>query len=84
MASDLLALLLALISGLSGLVLFVVGVRVLVHEINTWAWRRSLTAFELRLPHSATADDVARWVGLIRLWCQSGGGGRCCRVRRSA
>jgi hypothetical protein len=63
--TDFLPLLLALLSGVSGLTLAGFGVRVLVHEANTHAWRRSLTAFELRIPHSATPDDIARWLGLV-------------------
>jgi Type IV secretion-system coupling protein DNA-binding domain len=64
--SDVLLLLLAVVCGLAGVVLFAFGVRVVVHETNTWMWRRSLVAFELRIPHSVDTDDVARWVGLVR------------------
>jgi hypothetical protein len=64
--ADLLWLPLAVACGLSGLALFACGVRVLAHELHTWTWRRSLVAFELRIPHSATTDDVARWIGLVR------------------
>jgi Type IV secretion-system coupling protein DNA-binding domain len=64
--SDFLLLLLAFTSGLAGLVLFACGARVLAHELHTWAWRRSLVAFELRIPRAVTAEDVARWVGLLR------------------
>ncbi|MDQ3763033.1 MAG: type IV secretion system DNA-binding domain-containing protein [Actinomycetota bacterium] len=64
--ADFLWLLLAVACGLAGLALFAWGVRVLAHELHTWAWRRSLVAFELRIPRAVTAEDVARWVGLLR------------------
>lgn len=64
--SDLLLLLLAAVSGLAGLVLVGFGTRVLVHELNTWVWRRSLVAFEVRIPRAVDTDDVARWLGLVR------------------
>jgi Type IV secretion-system coupling protein DNA-binding domain len=63
---DFVLLLLALVSGSSGLVGFVFWVRWFAHTANTWAWRRSLVALELRIPHTATTGDIARWVGLVR------------------
>jgi len=64
--ADFLWLPLAVACGVSGLALFAWGVRVLAHELHTWAWRQSLVALELRIPRAVTAADVARWVGLLR------------------
>lgn len=64
--SDFLLLGLAVVSGLSGVALFVFGARVVVHELQVAHWRRSLTAFELRLPRTATVAEVGRWVGTLR------------------
>jgi len=64
--SDVLLLGRAVLSGLVGVALCVFGARVLVHEVHTARWRRSLTAFELRLPRTATVEEVGRWVGTLR------------------
>lgn len=64
--SEFLSLLLAVLSGASGVAVFGFGIRVLAHEVHAVAWRRSLAAFELRIPHAVDAADVARWVGLVR------------------
>lgn len=47
-------------------VLAVAGVRVAVHGLQVACWRWSLAAFELRLPRTATVDNVSRWVGTLR------------------
>jgi hypothetical protein len=52
--------------GLTGLLLIAVGVWVLVHEAQASWWRQSLVRFELRLPRTATTDDAARWLGVVR------------------
>ncbi|MGH8473184.1 MAG: hypothetical protein ACREVJ_12170, partial [Gammaproteobacteria bacterium] len=57
---------LAAVCGLAGVALFAFGARVLVHEAQVDLWRRSLTAFELRLPRTATVVEVGRWVGTLR------------------
>jgi energy-coupling factor transporter ATP-binding protein EcfA2 len=64
--SDFLWLGLAVASGLAGAGLFVFGVRVVLHELQVEWWRRSLVAFELRLPRTATVAEVGRWVGSVR------------------
>jgi hypothetical protein len=64
--NDFLLLGLGVLSGLSGMALFVFGARVILHEMQTARWRRSLTAFELRLPRTATVAEVGRWVGTVR------------------
>ena len=66
MVSDLLWLGLAAVLGLAGVGLFGFGARVVIHEWNVSRWRRSLVAFELRLPRTATVDEVGRWVGTLR------------------
>jgi hypothetical protein len=64
--SDVLLLGRAVLSGLVGVALCVFGARVLVHGAHTARWRRSLTAFELRLPRTATVEEVGRWMGTLR------------------
>jgi hypothetical protein len=66
MLSDLLWLGLAAVAGLAGVAVFAFGARIVVHEWNVARWRRSLVAFELRLPRTATVAEVARWVGTLR------------------
>lgn len=56
----------AVLLGLTGVTLMVFGARVLIHEAHTARWQQSLTAFELRLPRTATVGEVARWVGTVR------------------
>lgn len=48
-----------------GVLLVAVGVRVLVGEAHAAWWRQLLTAFELRLPRTATTDDLERWVATV-------------------
>lgn len=64
--NDVLWLVLAVASGLTGAALFIFGARVVLHEVQVARWRRSLTAFELRLPRTATVAEVGRWVGTLR------------------
>jgi energy-coupling factor transporter ATP-binding protein EcfA2 len=64
--NDLLWLGFAVLLGLVGLALTVFGARVLLHEAHTARWRASLTAFELRVPRTATVTEVGRWVGTVR------------------
>jgi energy-coupling factor transporter ATP-binding protein EcfA2 len=71
MMRDVAVLMLAMGAGLAGLVLVAFGVRVLVHEVQMAAWRRSLVALELRVPRTATVKDVARWVGTARAMVRS-------------
>lgn len=52
--------------GAVGLCLVVFGLRIIVHEVQTWWWRRSLRAFELHLPRTASVEEVSRWVGTLR------------------
>lgn len=59
-------LMLAVLSGLSALAMFVLAVQLAVHEAHTARWRASLVAFELRLPRTATVVEVGRWVGTLR------------------
>jgi hypothetical protein len=66
MVNDLLWLGLAVVSGVAGVGLFGFGARVVLHELQAAHWRRSLVAFELRLPRTATVAEVARWVGTLR------------------
>jgi len=66
MAADLVGLGCAVLLGLAGLILVAFGVRVLIHEAHTAQWRASLTAFELRMPRTATVAEVGRWVGTLR------------------
>ncbi|MGH3539304.1 MAG: helicase HerA domain-containing protein [Pseudonocardiaceae bacterium] len=54
--------LLALACGLTGLTLSGFGTRILVHEAQVARWRQSLTGFELRMPRTATTDDLQRWL----------------------
>jgi hypothetical protein len=37
-----------------------------VHSTQVFRWRWSLTAFELRLPRTATVEEVSHWVGTLR------------------
>lgn len=66
MIGDLAWLGLAIVCGLCGVFFTGVGVRILTHEVQARAWRRSLVAFEVRLPRNATADEVARWLATVR------------------
>lgn len=66
MVADLAWLGFAALLGLAGLTLMVFTVRMVVHEVQTAWWRRSLTAFELRLPRTVTVAEVGRWVGTVR------------------
>src|SRR5918997_6546538 len=66
MVRDVLLLAMAVTAGLAGLSSAAVGLRVLVHEFHAVWWRHSLTAYELRIPRTATVTDVARWVGTLR------------------
>jgi hypothetical protein len=66
MLSDLVWLGVAAAFALIGVVLVAFGARVLIHEAQGAAWRRSLVAFELRLPRTATVAEVGRWVGTVR------------------
>ncbi|MGQ0715724.1 MAG: hypothetical protein ACT4NP_00180 [Pseudonocardiales bacterium] len=64
--SDLLWLVLAVGCALAGVGLVVFGARVVLHEMQVARWRRSLSAFELRISRTVTVDEVARWVGSVR------------------
>ncbi|MGH3871291.1 MAG: type IV secretory system conjugative DNA transfer family protein [Pseudonocardiaceae bacterium] len=64
--SDLAWLALAVVAGLAGIAMFGFGARVVLHEFHVARWRRSLVAFELRLPRTATVAEVSRWVGTLR------------------
>jgi hypothetical protein len=64
--NDLLWLGLAVVSGLAGVGLFAFGAWVLIHEVQVAHWRRSLVAFEVRLPRTATVAEISRWVGSVR------------------
>ncbi len=66
MMSDLAWLALAVVAGLAGIAMFGFGARVVLHEFHVARWRRSLVAFELRLPRTATVAEVSRWVGTLR------------------
>jgi len=57
---------LAIASALAGTALLVLGTRVIVHEAQVARWQRSLVAFELRLPRTATVAEIGRWVGTVR------------------
>lgn len=57
---------LAIVCGLCGVFFTAVGVRILTHEVQARAWRRSLVALQVRLPRSATAGEIARWLGAVR------------------
>lgn len=65
MTADLAWLGLAVLSGLAGIAVTVFGARVLIHEAHTAQWRRSLTAFELRMPLGASTDDLERWLATV-------------------
>jgi hypothetical protein len=66
MLSDFAWLALAAVAALAGVAVFGFGARVVLHEFHVSRWRRSLVAFELRLPRTATVGEVARWVGTLR------------------
>jgi len=53
-------------TGLTGAVFTVLGVWVVAHEVQIWRWRRSLTAFHVRLPRTVSTAEVARWVSATR------------------
>jgi hypothetical protein len=53
-------------TGLAGALFTALGVWVLAHEFQMWRWRRGLVAFEVRLPRTVTAAEVARWIGATR------------------
>jgi hypothetical protein len=52
--------------GLAGAGLVTLGAWLLAHEFQMWRWRRSLVAFEVRLPRTVTTVEVARWIGATR------------------
>jgi len=56
----------ALAAAVAGVVLTVWGGRVVACEVHGWWWRRSLTPLQIRLPRSATIDDLGGWVGALR------------------
>ena len=62
---------LTVVFGLCGAALCLQGLRMIVHEAQTAAWRRSLTAYELRLPRTASVAEIGRWVGTARSMVRS-------------
>jgi hypothetical protein len=53
----------ALIIFLGGLA--ILGLVMLVRWLDAWAWRASLTAYQLTLPPALTAADVAAWLAHV-------------------
>lgn len=64
--ADFLHLAFAAAAGLTGLCLVVFGLRILIHTAQWLRWQHHLVAFEIRIPRTATVEDVARWVGTLR------------------
>ncbi|MGI9003530.1 MAG: type IV secretory system conjugative DNA transfer family protein [Pseudonocardia sp.] len=56
----------ALAAAVVGAVLTVLGGRLVACEVHGWWWRRSLMPLQIRLPRTATVEDLAGWVGTLR------------------
>jgi hypothetical protein len=49
-----------------GAPLIVFGVVAVLRQVQMRQWRRSLTAWELRIARDTSSDDIARWVSALR------------------
>lgn len=45
--------------------LVVLGLVLSARAWDAWLWRRFLVAYRLRVPSSATVDDIVRWLGTV-------------------